>query len=127
MTARSRYDRWPALLRKCARALGEDAALRLADVLGGQKISVPLTRSPSLEAKAGEAIAAFLIEEHGGEAVHIPSFTQRMLAEERRLHVLQNPRRSANALAGELRISSRRVEQIRHEALDDPRQPSLFD
>lgn len=124
---RSRYDRWPVLLRKCARALGEEAALRLADALGGQKISVPLTRSPSLEERAGPEIAAFLIAEHGGEAVHIPSFTTRMLAEERRLHVLQNPRRSANALAGELRISSRRVEQIRHENLDDPRQPSLFD
>lgn len=127
MPDRARYDRWPVLLRKCALALGEADALRLAKALGGQKIAIPLTASPVLEQKVGETITAFLIAEHGGEAVHIPSFTTQMLADSRRLHVLQNPRRSANALAAELRISSRRVEQIRHEDLDDPRQPSLFD
>lgn len=127
MSNRSRYDRWPQLLRECAMALDEAAALRLASTLGGQRIIIARRKSDVLIAAVGEAITDFLLTQHTDENLYIPMFESKMLAERRRLHVLQNPRQSANDLARELGISCRRVEQIRHDSAMDPRQPSLFD
>lgn len=127
MSDRSRYDRWPTLLRECAEELGEEAALLLAEKLGGQKIHVSYGHGPNrYQNLLGPELAAFLTERYGAHYLHIPSFTVRMRAEERRQIVLQNPDLSANDLAARLKVSSRWIEKIRAAARKEPNQPSLF-
>ena len=116
------------MLRECAEALCEAKALLLAEKLGGQRIYISSgNRTSPFETEIGPELTTFLKDRYGSTFVHIPSFTMRMIAEERRLFILQNPRSTVNDLARQLKISSRRVEQIRHECREDPRQPSLFD
>ncbi|MEM6904920.1 MAG: hypothetical protein AAF568_03420 [Pseudomonadota bacterium] len=128
MTPEERRRRavWPALLFEISIAVSPAAALRLADTLGGQRIYIPqIAKGSKLERQVGAEIAAHLAETHAGEMLVIPSFGARE-AHERRQFVLQNPERSINDLARALGVSSRRIEQIRSEARDDPRQLDLF-
>lgn len=129
-------SRWPELLREVAEALGDAAALRLVAECGGQRIYVPgdlsAKNDPAGKAsrrkfasRMGDDLAAYLIEFHGGDLLTVPNFAQR-LAEERRKFVLRNGDLSANTIAARLKITSRRVEQIREDARDKPDQPSLF-
>lgn len=121
---RLRY--WPQILQRIAREIGEDAALRLAGELGGQKINVPRVASGSALARDhGLALAEILVETYGGGTAYIPNLGLQ-LAAERRHFILTNPQLSANAIAAKLRISSRWVEKVRESARGDERQASLF-
>lgn len=118
-------ERWPRLMREIAEELGDDAALKLVSRYGGQEITVPLERSPTLEAELGPEITRLLIDLYGSTQVYVPNFGAK-LAEERKRFVLTHPDLSANDCAQRLGLSHVRVRQIRREARVDPRQLDFF-
>lgn len=118
----------PRLLREVADALGRDAAIKLAETYGGQKIYVH-QRTPEhseLRKLLGPDLHDFLAGHWDGPYFTIPKF-EGLRTEERRQTVLNNPDLSANALAARLKITARRVEQIRQAARSGNSSPSLFD
>lgn len=114
--------------------LGQAAALRVIANCGGQRRSVPLPRNAANSALAteiGVSAAIWISARFGGEKVEFPSRYGR-LSETRaallRADVLDagltNPVRSANDIAHEHGVTSRRVEQIRQELRNERRLPN---
>lgn len=119
-------DSWPAVLREVAEALGDQAALDLAAAIGGQRRHIPTKPGRSvLHDEINPATADFIIENYGGIHLSIPTFAVHR-AEQTRETILANPHLSANRLATMLRLTSRRVEQIRAHAREDDDQPTFF-
>jgi len=117
---------WPHVLMLVADALGEPAALRLAERLGGQRRYVPEAAAGSrLAVEAGEDVAAVLADHYGGESIYIPRGPADgvALAEDVRTSNL-----SANALAGRHRRSVRTIHRLRRRirGMRDPRQGDLL-
>ncbi|MEM7507652.1 MAG: hypothetical protein AAF415_12995 [Pseudomonadota bacterium] len=120
-------DRWPELLRDIALELGEPAALRLAEALGGQRVYIPEAGlKGSHDNQIDKKTLQLLRTYYAGATVVIPNFKAR-IADERRRYVLARPDVEVNELAATLGITYRRVQQIREQSRIDPRQLSLFD
>lgn len=127
MTPEPDPDTLPLVLGHVMRALGYDAALRLARALGGQVVYVPHHAAGSaLEQRVGEDIARVMSAQWPGEPLRVPSFHARQAAE-RRKAVLMNEKKSVNVLARELGISTRQIHKIRASGRNAPSgQLSLF-
>ena len=114
-------------LQELAEAIGVPAALRLAEVHGGQEGCYvprkPPTSHPWVEAIGWEAFAA-LCEAFGGERIDIP---RNAAAQSQKSRILDLKRQGLphRRIAAKLNCTERYVRMVVHAG--DPRQASLFD
>ena len=107
------------LLAEIEKDLGEDAAMRLCAIYGGQMVTIPVKAIGSrVENALGPELALWLAEEFGGITIQVPNGLKYRMAHSRRT-VADNSQMPANQLAVKLGITYRRVLQIRQKIREE--------